>query len=120
MKKEVFKGFKKGVLMIMCFAVILTSSSVMSSNIEDKFEKVACEQCNGDEVVDCTKCNNGKVHCPGCRTFSGNRRLPDSVSCAKCDDSGEVDCSKCYGSGKIKCAGPDGCNGLGYKRVRNR
>ena len=117
MKKEVFKGFKKGVLAMMMFlaAVVLTSSSVTSRNIED-YEKVVCGQCNGDEVVDCTKCDNGKLNCPTCRTVSGKKRF--DAYCGKCEDTGEVFCSKCSGSGKVKCAGPDGCKGLGYRIIK--
>ena len=54
-----------------------------------------CPKCNGDEKIECPKCEGAGVLSPEQFVSLG------LSECPKCNGSGEIVCTKCKGDGEI-------------------
>jgi hypothetical protein len=65
----------------------------------ERYWRIVCERCEGDEVIACEKCDgDGRYKCRWC----------NGRGCGHCGGSGSLECNDCKGKGNILC--PD-CNG---------
>jgi DnaJ-class molecular chaperone len=54
-----------------------------------------CPKCNGDETIECPKCEGTGLMSPG-----PSADVADT-DCVRCNGSGEVNCPKCKGKGEL-------------------
>jgi hypothetical protein len=73
----------------------------------ERYWRMVCERCEGDEAIACEKCDGvGGNRCGWC----------NGRGCGHCGDSGSLECSDCKGKGKLACPKCNG-NPISYEGI---
>jgi hypothetical protein len=73
----------------------------------ERYWRMLCERCEGDEVIPCEKCDgDGRYKCGWC----------NGRGCGHCGDGGSLECRDCKGRGKLPCPKCNG-NPISYEGI---